>query len=107
VDTHYRKAIRQHASLIDGERTRALTGCWRSGFFGPGAKRVKHPMKEERKRAGLPVRVSVYRAVLAVKDEGEDTLAAWRRSSILDCCARRDVPEAGNPAQDHFGDLRS
>jgi hypothetical protein len=33
-------------------------------------------MKEERKRAGLPVSVSVYRAVLAVKDEGGDTLAA-------------------------------
>jgi len=45
-----------------------------------------------------------YHAVLAVKDEGEDALAAWRRSSILDCCARRDGSHAGNPAQDHLGD---
>jgi hypothetical protein len=42
--------------------------------------------------------------VLAVKDEGEDALAAVRRSSILDRCARRDWSHAGNPAQDHLGD---
>jgi hypothetical protein len=34
-------------------------------------------MSEERKRAaGLPVSASVYRAVLAVKDEGGDARAA-------------------------------
>ncbi len=33
-------------------------------------------MREEGKRAGLPVSASVYRAVLAVKDEGGDALAA-------------------------------
>jgi hypothetical protein len=40
--------------------------------------------------------------VLAVKDEREDALAALRRSSILDRCARRDGPRAGNPAQDYL-----
>jgi hypothetical protein len=50
--------------------------------------------------------LSFYRAVLAVKDE-DGTPSPLTRSSILDRCARRDVPEAGNPAQDQIGDLRS
>jgi hypothetical protein len=33
-------------------------------------------MREERKRVGLPVSASVYRTVLAVKDEGGEALAA-------------------------------
>ncbi len=31
-----------------------------------------------------------YHAVLAVKGECGDALAAWRRSSILESCARSD-----------------
>ena len=45
---------------------------------------------------------SAYHGVLAVKDECWDALAALRRSSILDNCARRDLGAAGNPAQDQF-----
>src|SRR5262249_37569660 len=36
------------------------------------------------------------------KDEREDALAAWRRSSILDYCARRDPETRGNPAPNHL-----
>ncbi len=44
--------------------------------------------------------LSAYHVVLAVKDEREDALAACGGLAILDCCARRDVGDAGNPAQD-------
>jgi hypothetical protein len=37
--------------------------------------------------------------VLVIKDECGDALAAKRRSSILDNCARRDPGDLGNPAQ--------
>jgi hypothetical protein len=37
--------------------------------------------------------------VLVIKDECGDALAAKRRSSILDGCARRDPVDLGNPAQ--------
>jgi hypothetical protein len=51
--------------------------------------------------------------VLAVKDECADALAACGGLTILDCCARRDPGDAGNPAQasiqestmDTFSDL--
>ena len=45
--------------------------------------------------AGLSGSLLSYHAVLAVKDECADALAAWRRSSILDSCARRDPRDAG------------
>jgi hypothetical protein len=60
--------------------------------------------EEEEGEGGITLTLSGYHDVLAVKDEGEDTLAARRRSSILDGCARRDRAEVGNPAQDQFGD---
>jgi Domain of unknown function (DUF932) len=43
--------------------------------------------------------------VLAVKDECQKHSPPFRRSSILDSCARRDSQVPGNPAQDHFEDL--
>jgi len=43
--------------------------------------------------------VPAYHAVLAVKDEREDALAACGGLAILDGCARRDPEESGNPAQ--------
>jgi len=43
---------------------------------------------------------SPYHAVLAVKDEREDALAACGGLTILDRCARRDPEVLGNPAQD-------
>jgi len=40
------------------------------------AKGITEPMREERKRGGITLSASVYRAVLAVKDERGDALAA-------------------------------
>src|SRR5262245_19876507 len=54
---------------------------------------------EKRRRACLPDQT--YHAVLAVKDEREDALAACGGLAILDCCARREFGIAGNPAPDN------
>jgi antirestriction protein len=57
---------------------------------------------EWREWSGITKTASAYHVVLAVKDEGADTLAAVRRSSILDRCARRDCTSAGNPARNQL-----
>lgn len=59
-----------------------------------------------RRGAGL-LDLLTYHAVLAVKDDCADAFAAWRRSTILDSCARRDLRDAGNPAQEKSRGIRS
>ena len=91
---------RRRSSLRSTEGKGALVCCgWRAHLNPQG----RQYQKDEEKRRDF-LCGSAYHAVLAVKDESRDALAACGGLTILDGCARRDSRIAGNPAQDKSED---